>query len=157
LTEYEKLVSISPQLAGDVKIEEMTTASWGIEQVDKEEVLWLGEGPSEGFELVLRSDTLRKVKIVLHGIAGPARPDLQRTLRVQVVHQGENNKSSKEGVILDKSFSNSARLQYLVELQPGLNQVSMYSTDTATVRQQADGDMRPMLILIHGIEIRGVE
>jgi 4-amino-4-deoxy-L-arabinose transferase-like glycosyltransferase len=147
------LISVSPGLRGKVGILQLATGSWGIEQVDGGSIYWLGEGSDHNIRSRVWSDAEREVTISIDVVPGPGRTDSERIIQFRLLPRDGYEFVKEHSVMDERSFSSGTTLEFTVELQPGLNEIWFFSGDFAEIREQPNGDTRPLLILVKGIRI----
>jgi hypothetical protein len=141
------LLTIGQSLVGDVGAgETLTTAEWGIEEVNGQAILWLGHGDQQGIKGILWSVEKRVVRLAFDVSPGPAREDSLRT--VEVILENETGVKTER-----QQFDQATTLAFGVELQSGRNEFSFKSLDRATVLMQPNGDTRPLLVLLRHITV----
>lgn len=152
-SDKDNLLTIAPDLVGKVGVLELRPNSWGIEQLNGKGILWLGEGSLHGLTGYLWSDAERNVQIRIELEPGPSKSKPASTLLFSLYwirgylysSQGENPKKSQ--------FDKPTTITFFVNLNKGLNEFKLSSQDIAEFRNLANGDTRPLLILIKHIRI----
>jgi 4-amino-4-deoxy-L-arabinose transferase-like glycosyltransferase len=146
--ENGELISVSPGLVGNVEIIELDGVGWGIEEVEGEEVFWLGEGPYHHLMIKFLSNASQQVKVILEVVAGPAKTNPDRNLKLIMTPQREGR-----SVVFERAFTSTAVLEFPIGLGRGVYELQIYSVDSAEILQQPNGDTRPLLILVKHVGI----
>jgi 4-amino-4-deoxy-L-arabinose transferase-like glycosyltransferase len=149
----ENLLTIAPELTGQVGVLELRSGGWGIEQLDGNGIFWLGEGGLHGLTGYLWSERKQSVQIRVEVEPGPSKADPLRTLQFSLFW-AKGYDYAKEGRIIDeKQFDQAATLTFSALLNQGLNEFRLSSRDLAEFRSFANGDTRPLLILTRHIDV----
>jgi hypothetical protein len=151
--EYEsQLISVDESISGMVSAADDYLASWGMEIAQGQPFQWLGEGLAQGFRSYLWSESNLPVKIILNLAPGPSRED---TVRKMMVTMNRRSYYFDEPNILSHSIVFDRPIQFEIELllEKGLNEMEIAVLDQATINILPNGDTRPLLVQLQGIEI----
>jgi len=141
------LVTLDPALRGVVGIlSHLETPPWDVEVYDDGSLLWLGQGDEQGIRAVLWSDRELMVELAFDVAPGPGRRDALRTVHLTL----ENDAGVQRQ---DQTLDTSTTLRFAMQLQPGRNDFTFGCLDEATVLEQANGDTRPLLVLLRQVRI----
>ena len=144
------LVTLNPSLSNIISLDpQLQTAPWGIELYKGDNLLWLGHGDKEGLQGSLTASQSNAVQLVFRVEPGPARQDYERTLEFTV-----ENASGK--TVEHKTIDRLTTLTYTVQLAVGHNTFRLGVLDTVTIPIQANGETRPLLVLLHHVQIESV-
>lgn len=143
-----QLVKISEPLAEivDIKPHQFQMAHWGIEYHDSKILLWLGHEQAEGITGVLCATETHHVKLVFTVEPGPGREDSERT--VELIFENETRSTTKRW-----QFNEKTNLIFEATLQPGSNTFGFLCSDEATILEQPNDDVRPLLVLLNRITV----
>jgi len=117
-----------------------------VEVYDDGSLLWLGQGDEQGIRAVLWSDRELMVELAFDVAPGPGRRDALRTVHLTL----ENDAGVQRQ---DQTLDTSTTLRFAMQLQPGRNDFTFGCLDEATVLEQANGDTRPLLVLLRQVRI----
>lgn len=145
----KQLVTIGEPLAPivDIKPQQFQMAHWGIEYHDSKILLWLGHGQTEGITGVLCATETYQVKLIFTVEPGPGREDTERM--VELTFENETPFTTKRW-----HFNQKTDLIFKTTLQPGSNKFSFLCSDNATILEQPNDDVRPLLVLLHRIMVQ---
>ncbi len=149
----DNLLSVASALEGEVGVLELRPGAWGIEQLDGRGILWLGEGGLHGLTGYLWSNKLREVQITVEAEPGPSKGDPSRTLLFSLFWVRGYDTAQEGRIMEEKQFDREGPLTFTAVLNEGLNEFRLSSRDLAEFRSFANGDTRPLLILIRHIEV----
>ncbi len=146
--------SVTDSLVGKVGVLWLYPLSWAIEEYQGRDFLWLGEGLGQGLKGYLWSEEDRSVTIALSLEPGPGRTDAQRSLAFRFLQSGVFGYLKEGDQFETSTFGKPVDLEFRVQLHHGLNEFRVWMEDTATVREQPGGDMRPLLAVLRQIQVR---
>lgn len=152
----DNLLTIASELVGEVGVLELRSGGWGIEQLDGRGVLWLGEGGLHGLTGYLWSNRRREVQITVEAEPGPAKGNPSRTLLFSLFWVRGYDTAQGGRIMEEKQFDKQRPLTFTAVLNEGLNEFRLSSKDLAEFRSFANGDTRPLLILIRHIEVEEI-
>lgn len=152
----DNLLTVASGLAGKVGVLELRPGAWGIEQFEGSGILWLGEGELHGLTGYLWSETKRAVQITVDVEPGPSKADPLRTLQFSLFWVRGYDTAQEGRVVEEQQFDRAGPLTFTVLLNQGLNEFRLSSNDLAEFRSFANGDTRPLLILIRHIQVEEV-
>ena len=153
LRDKDDLLTIAPNLAGEVGVLELRPNAWGIEQLNGKGILWLGEGSLHGLTGYLWSETTRTVRILVEVEPGPSKSNPESNLQFSFYWVRGYNYLSQGRIIEESRFNQPTTLAFSVILNQGLNEFRLRSQDIAEYRNFTNGDTRPLLILIKHITV----
>ena len=144
------LVTLNSSLSNIISLDpQLQTAPWGIELYKGDNLLWLGYGDKEGLQGSLTASQQGAVQFVFQVEPGPARQDYERTLELTI-----DNASGQ--TVERKTIDRSTPLTYTVQLAIGPNTFRLAVLDTVTVPVQSNGETRPLLVLLHHVQIEPI-
>jgi hypothetical protein len=138
------LISVDREIRSDVGIDAGRMGTpWPIENLGPEErgYLWLGTGPEEGLKFRVWSEQKRPVAIRIRVGAGPSRSDSTRNLILRTA----------AGIAQQLSFSAAGEVTFPVELNQGLNSITLFSPDPATIAAMPNGDTRHLIVGVRDV------
>ncbi len=147
-----KIILLSASLVGGIRVSEQYPAEWGLEYANGRPFLWLGEGLDQGFRGFLWADREMLANIVLHLIPGPSREDSKREVEISYGRYGYYEDSNLLSMVIE--FDGPIEYKMKVKLHKGLNQIELASLDEADIEILPNGDTRPLLIQLVGIDIQ---
>lgn len=145
------ILSLDEGLDGNIKVNEQYLAEWGIEYVNEQPFLWLGEGLNQGFRGLIWSEMETVTRIVLHLSPGPSIEDPNRRMELSFGQYGNFEGSDPLSKILE--FNSPIEYTLDVTLHKGLNQLELAALDQAEIEMLPNGDTRPLLIQLKQIEL----
>jgi hypothetical protein len=141
------LVLLAPELRGRAGLgNSLSSEGYGVEILPAPEgaFLWLGSGEGEGAGFSIWLKEPMSLKLEADVSPGPSRTTPARTLRWSVdgAEQGSG-----------EPFDRRTTLTVPLPLTGGIHHVLLYSTDTADIERQANGDARHLLVGVHELRI----
>ncbi len=152
-SDKDRLLTIAPELVGDVGVLELRPNAWGIEQLDGQGILWLGEGPLHGLTGYLWAETPQSVQILVEVEPGPSKANPESTLKFSLYPVIGYEYNFQDRTLEERQFDKPTTLAFSVHLNQGLNEFQLSSRDLADFRNSANGDTRPLLILVKHITV----
>jgi 4-amino-4-deoxy-L-arabinose transferase-like glycosyltransferase len=133
------LVTVAPGLQGAVGVVSAGSMHWNIETSPAGSWLWMGEAREQGLLFSLAAEKETTVWLRFNLTPGPGLPDNTRTFRLLQTTGAEVLSNAVQAVDLP------AGVIYAVKLAPGVNDFVFSCQDIATLREQPNGDRRPLL------------
>ena len=149
----KNLMTIAPDLVGEVGILELLPNAWGIEQLNGRAILWLGEGPLHGLTGYLWAETAKSVRIQVELEPGPSKSNPESILLFSLFWARGYEYLPQGSIQEESQFNKPTILSYSVNLHQGLNEFRLSSRDISEFRNFVNGDTRPLLILIKHITV----
>ena len=141
------LLTLNSSLSNIIGLDpQVQTAPWGIELYQGEHLLWLGHGDQEGLQGSLTASRPVTVQLAFRVEPGPARQDYERTLELTVDY-------ATGKTVERKTIDQLTNLTFTVPLAVGRNTFRLDVLDTVTVPIQSNGETRPLLVLLHHVQI----
>jgi hypothetical protein len=146
-----KIINFAASMQTSLRASEHYLAEWGVEAGDDSPFLWLGEGLQQGFRSIIWSEVDTTVKFVLKLEPGPSRDDFVRNLNATVSILDKLDDSEPQKYIVQ--FDGPIHYEMEVNLTKGFNVLELATLDQATIDVLPNGDTRPLLVQLQGIEI----
>ena len=141
------LVRLAPEVAGRAGLgNSLSSEGYGVEILPAPEgaFLWLGAGEGEGAGFSIWLKEPMNLKMEADVSPGPSRTTPARTLRWAVDGTEQGN---------GETFDRRTTLTVPLSLSGGIHHILLYSTDTADIERQANGDARHLLVGVHELRI----
>jgi hypothetical protein len=142
------LIVVDPVLNGVVGASPLLDVPpWGVERdfAGPGSIVWLGQGDAQGLGGTLWSTREQPVEIIFSIVAGPGRPDYQRTVELSL--------DNRTGQQTQQKVFESSKWNFSAKLQPGVNHFRLKILDEVTVPVQPNGDTRPLLALLRHMTV----
>jgi len=148
------LIEVNDQLRDRIEVLEDYSFDWGLEYFEEKPFLWMGEGMEQGFKAYIWAEEEMSIRTVFHLVPGPSREDTTRNVQITNGRYG----FYKDSEPLSKNIQFNSPIQYemIFKLERGLNFINLEALDEATIEQLPNGDTRPLLVLLQGVEINPI-
>jgi hypothetical protein len=137
------LVRLAASLDTRASLGESLTTSWPVERFENGPFLWLGEGTKEGLSFDLQVFKPTPLQLTARVTPGHSRTDRLRHLSLIV-----DGKELWNGTVDRRDGINIP-----LSLPLGVHSVTLQCLDRATVKGQANGDQRNLLVALQGVQI----
>jgi hypothetical protein len=150
-TNDPRFISVDQKIASNIQVNEYSLATWSVESDGDGYFYWLGEGTRQGYRDLIWSEEDTPARIKVHLLPGPSREDPARHVRISFSRYG--NYQEDYQVVENFEFSSSVDFEIEVQLYRGLNQLDIVALDAATIDVLPNGDARPLIVKLTGLDI----